>query len=82
MFPEHHQGVTLEGGRSSSLVVQHSRGGLALELLLVQDALEVLHALLRVLHVCGQVAVQEADGVAEHGHAGTHTPFVSLWGGR
>jgi len=60
------------------LMVKDPSGSLALKLLLLQDALEVLHALTRVLHVSRQVAVEEADGVAEHRHAGAHTPFVPL----
>lgn len=59
-------------------MVQDPCGGLALELLLLQDALEVLHALLRVLHVSRQVTVQEADSVAEHRHAGADSAFIPL----
>lgn len=65
-----------------SLVVQHPRGGLALELLLLQDAVKVLHALLRVLHVRREVAVEEADGVPEHRHAGADPALVPLGGAR
>ena len=61
------------------LVVENPGGSLALKLLLLQDALEVLHALLRVFHVSRQVAVQEADGVTEHWHAGAHSTFIPLW---
>lgn len=59
-------------------MVEHPCGSLAFKLLLLQDALKVLHALLRVLHVGRQVAVQETDGVTEHRHARTHTPFITL----
>lgn len=61
-----------------ALMVKNPSGGLALKLLLLQDALKVLHTLFRVFHVSWQVAVQEADGVAKHWHAGAHTTFVSL----
>lgn len=61
------------------LVVKNPGGSLALELLLLQDALKVLHALLWVFHVSRQVAVEEADGMAEHWHAGADTTFIPLW---
>lgn len=60
------------------LVVKNPRGGLTLKLLLLQDALKILHALLGVFHVSRQVTVEEADGVAKHRHAGTHAPFIPL----
>ena len=59
-------------------MVQHPRGGAALELLLLQDALKVLHALLQVPHVRGQMAVEEADRVAKHHHPRTHSPLIAL----
>ena len=65
-------------GCADVLMVEDPGGSLALELLLLQDALKVLHALLWVLHVSRQVAVEEADGVAEHWHAGAHTTFIPL----
>lgn len=58
-------------------MVENPSSGLALKLLL-QDALKVFHSLLRVLHVSRQVAVEEANGVTEHGHAGAHSTFVPL----
>lgn len=61
-------------------MVQHTRGGRALELLLLQDGLEVLHALLGVLHVRRQVAVEEAERVSEHGHPGADAALVPLGG--
>ena len=61
------------------LVVKNPGGSLALELLLLQDALKVLHALLWVFHMSRQVAVEEADGMAEHWHAGADTTFIPLW---
>lgn len=61
-----------------SLVVQNPSGSLTLKLLLLQDALKILHALVRVFHVSRQVAVEEADGVAEHGHPCTHATFIAL----
>lgn len=60
------------------LVVKNPGGSLALKLLLLQDAFKVLHALLWVLHVSRQVAVEEADGVTEHWHAGAHATFIPL----
>jgi len=48
------------------LVVKNPSGSLALKLLLLQDALKVLHALVRVFHVSRQVAVEEADAVTKH----------------
>ena len=60
------------------LMVKNPSGSLALKLLLLQDALKVLHALLRVFHVSRQVAVEEADGVTKHRHAGTHSTFIPL----
>lgn len=59
-------------------MVKNPRGGLTLELLLLQDALKILHALIGVFHVSRQVAVEEADGVTEHRHAGTHPTFIPL----
>lgn len=59
-------------------MVKHPGGSLALKLLLLQDALKVFHALLGVFHMSRQVAVEEADGVAKHWHAGTHTTFIPL----
>lgn len=59
-------------------MVKNPRSSLTLELLLLQDALKVLHALIWVFHVSWQVAVKEADGVAEHGHSGTYATFISL----
>lgn len=61
-----------------SLVVQDPSGSLTLKLLLLQDAFKIFHALVRVLHVSRQMAVEEADGVAEHGHSCTHATFVAL----
>lgn len=60
------------------LVVKNPRGSLTLELLLLQDTLEILHALFGVFHVSRQVTVEEADGVTEHRHAGTHPTFIPL----
>lgn len=65
-------------GCADLLMVKNPGGGLALKLLLLQDALEVLHALIWVFHVSRQVAVEEADGVAERWHAGAHTTFIPL----
>lgn len=64
------------------LVVQHTRGGRAIKLLLLQDALKVLHALLQVPHVSRQVTVQETHRVAEHRHPRTYTPFITLGAGK
>lgn len=60
------------------LVVQDPGGGPAFKLLLLQDALEVLHPLLQVPHVGRQVAVQEAERVSENRHPGTDASFVPL----
>lgn len=60
------------------LVIQNPDGRLALKLLLLQDGLKVLHALFWVLHVSRQVAVEEADAVTEHWHAGANTTFIPL----
>lgn len=59
-------------------MVKDPRGSLALELLLLQDALKILHALFGVFHVSRQVTVEEADGVTKHRHAGTHPTFIAL----
>lgn len=60
------------------LVVKNPSGNLALKLLLLQDALKVLHALIGVFHMSRQVAVEEADGVTEHRHAGAYPTFIPL----
>lgn len=60
------------------LVVKDPGGSLTLELLLLQDALKILHALFGVFHVSRQVTVEEADGVTKHRHAGTHPTFIPL----
>lgn len=60
------------------LVVQHAGGCAPIELLLLQDALKILHSLLQVPHMSWQVAVEKADRVAEYGHPGTDAPFISL----
>lgn len=65
-------------GCGDLLVVENTSGRLALKLLLLQDALKVLHALPRVFHVSRQVAVEEADGVSERRHAGANTTFIPL----
>ena len=64
--------------KSRSLVVQYAGGGAALKLLLLQNALKVLHALVQVPHVSWQVAVEETDGVTKHGHPGADTTFITL----
>lgn len=69
---------TLKVTPGHPLVVQHAGGCAPVELLLLQDALKVLHSLLKVPHVSWQVAVEEADGVAEHSHPGTDASFISL----
>lgn len=61
-----------------SLVILNPDGCLALKLLLLQDALKVLHALIGVFHVSRQVAVEEADAVTEHRHAGANATFIPL----
>lgn len=61
-------------------MVQHPRGSASFKLLLLQDAFKVLHALLQVPHVSGQVTVKEAHRVAEHRHPRTDAPFIPLRG--
>lgn len=43
-----------------------------------QNFLEVIQALLCVLHVSGQVAVHETDRVPKEGHADADSSFVPL----
>lgn len=59
-------------------MIQDAHGSLSFKLLLLQDALEVLHALVCVLHVCGQMTVQETDRMAKHSHASADAPFIPL----
>lgn len=59
-------------------MIQHPGGGPSFELLLLQDALKVLHPLLQVPHVSGQVTVEEAHGVSENGHPCANATFVPL----
>lgn len=49
-----------------------------LELLEAEDGLEVVLALLRLVHMCGQVAVQEAEHVPEGCQAHAHATLVTL----
>lgn len=60
------------------LVVQHAGRSSSIKLLLLQNALKVLHPLLQVPHVSGKVAVQKAHRVAEHRHSGTDPAFIAL----
>lgn len=48
------------------LMVKNTSGSLTLKLLLLQDALEVLHPLIGVFHVSRQVAVEKANAVTKH----------------
>ena len=59
-------------------MVQYTSGIAALKLLLLQDALKVLHPLLQVPHVSRQVTVEEAQRVSEHRHPRADTPFIPL----
>ena len=59
-------------------MVQHAGGSAALKLLLLQNALKVLHALVQIPHVSWQVAVEETDGVTKHGHPGADAAFITL----
>lgn len=61
-----------------ALVVQDAVGHTPLKLLHVQDGGKVLLALLGLLQVCWQVAVEEADHVAEDGEANAHPTLVAL----
>lgn len=61
-----------------ALMVQDAVGHRPLKLLHVQYGGKVLLALLRLLQVCWQVAVQEADHVAEDGETNTHPTLVAL----
>lgn len=60
------------------LVVQYTRGGPSVKLLLLQDAFKILHPLLQVPHVSWQVAVEKAHRVAEHRHPRADAPFIPL----
>lgn len=59
-------------------MVQDAAGCTSLKLLHVQDGGEILLALLRLLQVRWQVAVEEADHVAEDGEADAHPTLVAL----
>lgn len=59
-------------------MVQDAAGCTSLKLLHVQDGGEVLLALLRLLQVRWQVAVEEADHVAEDGETDAHPTLVAL----
>lgn len=61
-----------------ALMVQDAAGRTPLKLLHVQYGGKVLLALLRLLQVRWQVAVQEADHVAEDGETNTHPTLVAL----
>lgn len=62
-------------------MIQNTSGPLDIKLLLLQDALEVIHTLILVFHVSRQVAIEEADAVAKHGHSGTNAAFIPLQNG-
>lgn len=68
----------LSEGVHHPLMVQYTRGGSSIKLLLLQDAFKVLHPLLQVPHVSWQVTVEKAHRVAEHCHPRTDTSFIPL----
>ena len=59
-------------------MVQYTSGRPSFELLLLKDAFKVLHPLLQVSHVSGQVTVEKAHRVAKHCHPCTNTTFIPL----
>lgn len=59
-------------------MVQDATGCPSLKLLHVQYGGKVLLALLRLLQVCRQVAVEEAHHVPEDGQTDAHPSFVAL----
>lgn len=59
-------------------MVQHTGRSPSVKLLLLQDALKILHSLLQVPHVSWKVTVQKAHRVAKHCHSCTDASFIAL----
>lgn len=59
-------------------MVQYASGGSSFKLLLLEDALKVLHSLLQVPHVSWQVTVEKTHRMAKHCHPHADTPFIPL----
>lgn len=60
------------------LVVQNVRRVFGVKGLSIQDILELIHPLRGVVHVGGEVTVQEAEHVTVEGQADRHASFITL----
>lgn len=60
------------------LVVQNAWCVFVIKGLSIQNMLKLIHPVRGVVHVGGQVTVQEAEHVTIEGQPDRHTPFVTL----